>query len=206
MVKLPRRAPILAGLGLLAAAWLILRPGPTPPASRAAAPARRGRATTGPDEIPRIDLARIDALAKLERVETPARDLSAYPTPPPPPPAPPPPEAAPMPVAAAPTGPPPPPPLNMTYLGNLEKRQGLKVAVFLTDKKIILYGREGDIVGSRVRVTKIGLESVDVEDLTSGRSQRMALPKKGGGTEAAKDTRDKEPTRDKDREPGGNSR
>jgi hypothetical protein len=197
MVK-PRRGIVLPAAGaLLVAAWLALRPGPTAPASRAPAAGRRGRGTATAEEIPRIDLARIDSLAKLERIEPPDRSWSEFPAPPPPPPAPPVPETTPMPVAA-PAGTPPPPPLNMTYLGNLENQKGLKVAVFLTDKKVVLHGREGEVVGSRVRVVKIGLESVDVEDLGSGRSQRMALPRKGGGGEAARDARD--------REPGGNSR
>lgn len=191
----------MAATGLLAAAWLVLRPGPTAPARRGPAPAPRGRASAGADEIPRIDLARLDSLAKLEKiVASPGdRDPGDYPQAPAPPPAPMP-EFTPMPVATPAPGPPPAPALNMTYLGNLENKAGLKVAIFLSEKKIVLHGREGEVVGSRMRVVKIGLESVDVEDLTSGRGQRMALPKKGGSAEAAKDTRDR------DKEPGGNSR
>ena len=193
----------MAAAGLLAAAWLVLRPAAPTPARPGQAAARRGRTSAGADEIPRIDLARLDSLDKLEKIvaATGERDPGEYPSQPAPPHAPMP-GPAPMPVATPAPGPPLPPALNMTYLGNLEKA-GLKVAVFLTEKKIVLHGREGDVVGSRMRVVKIGLESVDVEDLTSGRGQRMALPKKGGSAEAAKDTKD---TRDRDKEPGGNSR
>ena len=196
MVKPRRGVLFLAAGGLVAAAWLLWPHAPAPPPAKAPSAVRRGRAAS-PDELPRIDLARLDGLDERELVTAGPRDISSYPTPPP---APPPPqvvEPPPM-VAAAPAGPPPPPPLNMTYLGSLESRAGLRVAVFVTDKKTVLTGREGEVVGSRVRVMKIGLESVDVEDLTSGRSQRMALPKKGGGGDAAREPRGKEP--------GGSSR
>jgi hypothetical protein len=193
MVKTRRGFLYMAAGGLLLAAWLAWRPAPTPkpPVSRAPV-ARRGR-TTSPDEIPRIGLARLDAIKGREVIEVPSRDPGGYPAPPATPPPPPVVEATPVPVVA-PTGPPPPPPINMTYLGSLEKKPGLLVAVFVTDKKTVLTGREGEIVGSRLRVIKIGIESVDVEELTSGRKQRMALPKKGsGGADTARDARDKEP-------------
>jgi hypothetical protein len=150
----------------------------------------------GPDELPRIDLARLDGLDKLATIETGPRDPGGFEIPPAPPPTPaPPPPIEPV-AVVTPASSPPPPPLNMTYLGTLESKAGLRVAVFLADKKTVLTGREGEVVGSRVRVVKIGLESVDVEDLTSGRSQRLALPKKGGsGSDAAppREARGKEP-------------
>jgi hypothetical protein len=97
----------------------------------------------------------------------------------------------------------------MTYIGNVQSPTGLQVAVFLTDKKTVLHGRVGEVVGSRVRVVKIGLESVDVEDLTSGRSQRLALAKKGAPARDATDSKEPRDSKDRDgrdREPGGNSR
>lgn len=224
MVK-PRRGVLLAsGAGLVAAAWL-LWPRPTAPVrSGAASPIRRGREATT-DEIPRIDLARLENLAKRAAVQAGPRDPGEYPKPPAPPPPPPVTEPAFVPPTPPP-GPPPPPPLNMTYVGNVQSDAGLRVAVFITDKKIVLSGKEGEVVGSRMRVVKIGLESVDVEDLTSGRSQRLALPKKGAGAKDAREPRDakgrgedrvrddRARERDRegadqdggDREPGGNSR
>jgi hypothetical protein len=194
MVKTRRGVLYFAAFGLLLVAWMMWRPAPPKPVPAARAAGRRGRTTTASlDEIPRIDLARLDAIGGLEKVDVPPRDPGVRPTPPPPPPPPPVEVVAPVPVAV-PSGPPPPPPINMTYLGSVEKKPGLRVAVFVTDKKTVLTGREGEVVGSRVRVIKIGIESVDVEDLSSGRSQRMALPKKGsGGADTARDARDKEP-------------
>lgn len=186
----PRRGVVwLAGGVLLAAAWL-LWPRSAPAPERGPAPVRRGRATTS-GELPRIDLARLDGLGARAKVEPPQRDPGGFYSPPQPP-APPPVEPAPV-VVSTPAGPPPPPAVNMTYLGSLESKAGLHVAVFLTDKKTVVTAREGEVAGSRIRVVKIGLESVDVEDVTSGRTQRMALPKKGAGGETARDAKDKEP-------------
>jgi len=190
MVKPRRGIVVLAGGALLAAAWLLWPGKAAPPPARSGAPAKRGRAT-GSGELPRIDLARLDGLAGREKVEPPKRDPGDFYRPPAPP-APPPVEPAPV-VVSTPAGPPPAPAVNMTYLGTLESKAGLHVAVFLTDKKTVVTAREGEVAGSRIRVVKIGLESVDVEDLVSGRTQRMALPKKGAGAEAARDARDKEP-------------
>jgi len=205
MVK-PRRGLLLAGAGaLLLGAYLLL---PSAPSVPAPPPLRRGARTASTSEIPRIALSRLDELARREKVKDIGRDPSRLPEPPAPPP-PPPTMAvatpAPLPV---PTGPPPPPPLNLTYLGNLQNNKGLKVAVFLTDKKVILHGREGEIVGSRVRVVKINIESVDVEDLSSGRGQRLALPRKGGlpGDSKGSAGGDAAQREARDKEPGGNSR
>lgn len=205
MVKTRRGVLYFGAAGLLLAAWLVWRPAAVPKAPQGRAPAARRGRTTSADEIPRIDLARLDRIKGREQIEVPSRDPGGYPAPPAPPPPPPVVEVAPMPVVVVPSGPPPPPPINMTYLGSVEKKPGLRVAVFVTDKKTVLTGREGEIVGSRVRVVKIGIESVDVEDLTSGRNQRLALPKKGSGSsgDTAREGRDKD---GRDKEPGGISR
>jgi hypothetical protein len=192
MVK-PRPVVLVSSAGaLLAAVWLLWPRTPASPGGSGAGAARRGRAGAGPAELPRIDLARLDGLAERPTVEPGKRAVSDYP---------PPPQqvadSAPVPVVT-PAGPPLPAPINISYLGSLESAAGLKVAVFITqDKnKTVLHGREGEVVGSRVRVVKIGLESVDVEDLASGRNQRLALPKRGGsgagaGAGAGRDARDK---------------
>jgi len=190
MVKPRRGVLLLVAGGLLAAAWLLWPHKPAPPPAKGPAPVRRGRAA-GSGELPRIDLARLDELNARPKVEPGKRDPGDFYSPPKPP-APPPMEPAPV-VVSTPAGPPPPPVLNLTYLGSLESRAGLRVAVFLTDKKMVVTAREGEVAGSRIRVVKIGLESVDVEDVMSGRTQRMALPKKGAGAETARDAKDKEP-------------
>ena len=67
------------------------------------------------------------------------------------------------------------PPLNLKYLGSVESRAGVKVAVLLTDRKEVLTGQAGELVANRYRIARIGLESVDLEDVGSGQSRRIPL-------------------------------
>ena len=60
-----------------------------------------------------------------------------------------------------PPGPPPPPPIPLKFIGLVEKADGFKVAV-LTDGKVTLYGREGDIIDGRYKIVKIGVESIEL--------------------------------------------
>ena len=57
----------------------------------------------------------------------------------------------------------------------LNNRQGLKVAVLLNDRKEVLTGGVGEVVGNRFRIMSIGLESVEVQDLGNNRVQRIPL-------------------------------
>jgi hypothetical protein len=157
----------VAGLGL----WALRQPGTGPLAL-----APRPEAALPP--IPRIDLARLDA----KRPENPAgrRDLFDYGAAPaleaaqtqaPPPP---------VPVNSAPavaSGPVTPtlPPLNLKYIGSVENAAGVKVAVLLTDRRELLTGQAGQVVANRYRISRIGLESVDLEDLNSGQARRIPL-------------------------------
>jgi hypothetical protein len=172
-----REKGLLALVALAAVALLILRF-----QNPASAPAARARAEALPEPIPRIDLARLSA----ERPESHAgeRDLfrfgarqrdsaeqdevpaasGALPTP------------APQPVVETASAPAPSlPALNLKYLGSVESRAGVKVAVLLTDRKEVLTGQAGELVANRYRIARIGLESVDVEDLGSGQSRRIPL-------------------------------
>jgi hypothetical protein len=171
------RGGLLAALVLAALVagwpWLARRDTPAP-----SAPARAGRAARERvAEIPRIDLARLTGTRTQAKVGR--RDLFAFGaaarTPgagqgssAPPTPATPPPEAIP-------TGPPPPPPLTIKYIGNLESKAGLKVAVLLTDRREVLTGQVGELVANRFRIVKIGLESVDIEEIADGRVRRIPL-------------------------------
>ena len=161
-----------------------------------AVPALDTRATTEAPlpPVPRIDLARLDA----PRPEAPAgsRDIFGY-------------GAAPMPATAGrlpmAVAPPPPvqaplavpgayeggaqggeayaaagPQLNVKYIGTVDNGRGVKVAVLLTDRDEVLTGQAGQVVANRYRIARIGLESVDLEDVGTGQSRR--LPLRGGGT------------------------
>ena len=67
------------------------------------------------------------------------------------------------------------PPLNLKYIGSVENKAGVKVAVLLTDRKEVLTGQAGQVVANRYRIARIGLESVDLEDVGSGQSRRIPL-------------------------------
>jgi hypothetical protein len=149
-------------------------------ASPAALPAMRSaRSEPLPPPIPRIDLARLQAahadsdagkrdLFRFGLASGPEEDDEvpevSLPVEPPPP--------AHEPVAAA---TPSLPPLNLKYLGSVESRAGVKVAVLLTDRKEVLTGQAGETVANRYRIARIGLESVDLEDVASGQSRRIPL-------------------------------
>ncbi|HEU0105192.1 MAG TPA: hypothetical protein VFT38_03420 [Vicinamibacteria bacterium] len=181
MVK-DRRRWIAPGLAVAAAAvvgFMVLRnpaPAVAPSASAAEAPKAPGR--RDPD-LPRIDLARLDRPRPAAGIGR--RDLFDFAAPPPTPP--PPVRSAPPMVETPPpvTAPTPPPlsPLNIKYIGAFEGKKGLKVAVLMTDRKEVLTGQAGEVVANRYRIVRIGLESVDVQEV--GSEQVRRIPLKGTG-------------------------
>ena len=186
MKKLNRREKGL--LGLLAVAvvavsiWALRHPD---------APAVLGRPTTERPlaPVPRIDLARVDA--PRPRSEAGRRDLFAFGSVREPEPQDEPAEvektpplsggpgalAGGAPGGAVASGPVTPtlPPLNLKYIGSVENKAGVKVAVLITDRKEVLTGQAGQVVANRYRIARIGLESVDLEDVGSGQSRRIPL-------------------------------
>lgn len=176
MVKPRGRLLATLGLAVLAAGGLWLARGGAPAAPVAGAPSRFPRGGRGP-EIPRIDLARLSGPRSQAKVGR--RDLFAFgvggskPD-----------DAGgvapPVTVAEAPpapvnTGPPPPPPMNLKYIGNLESKQGLKVAVLMTERREVLTGQVGELLANRFRIVKIGLESVDIQEVGDSRVRRIPL-------------------------------
>ena len=83
----------------------------------------------------------------------------------------------PKPVASAlktPAGPPPPPPINLKFYGFASK-PGESRKVFLSQGEDIFIAAEGDIVNRRYRIVRIGVNSVEVEDLLDKRHQVLPL-------------------------------
>lgn len=169
----PREVRLLALTAIVLAAALVVRLRST---SGPAAPARSAESKL--EELPRIDLARLDAAPREAKAGK--RDIFDF-GPPPEREAPAPsttPEPAPVAAAdLAPTPPPVPtlPPLNLKYIGSLDNSRGIKVAVLITDKNEILTGKLGEVVANRYQIDKIGFESVDLKDVTSGQTRRIAL-------------------------------
>jgi hypothetical protein len=179
MVKLERKwlAPALGVVALLGAGylWYSGMSPVSPPAASAAGAAGAGRAE---GDLPRIDLARLESPRPTAPLGK--RDLFDFGVPPAPPEPPPPPPSEDVarnevpPPVTLPT-PPPPPPLNIKYIGALEDKRGLKVAMFLNERKEVLTGQPGQLVGNRFRVVRIGLESVDIQELGSEQTRRIPL-------------------------------
>ena len=150
----------------------------------AGTPAARARAEALPPPVPRIDLARLSAtradsgagerdLFRFGSASRSAEDedeipVVTVPVPTPPPVVPG--DGASGPAAAASL-----PALNLKYLGSVENRAGVKVAVLLTDRREVLTGQAGELIANRYRIARIGLESVDLEDVGSGQSRRIPL-------------------------------
>jgi hypothetical protein len=178
-----REKALLGVLGvavLAVAAWALRHP--------EAAPSVLGRPRGEPSlpPVPRIDFARVEAPRGEDRAGRrnlfdfgSAAELEEGP---------PPIAATPPPLVAGPTGgatglpgdagapaAPSLPPLNLKYMGSVESKAGVRVAVLITDRKEILTGQPGQVVANRYRIARIGLESVDLEDVNSGQSRRIPL-------------------------------
>ncbi len=183
MRKPTRREGVLLALvavGLLVAAIRLL------PERATGLPLRaRARASAEPlPDVPRIDLARLDAPRAAREAgrrnlfgfgATPVEEREEEPvvvvaTPPPAP-------VVPPGMTLGPGGvlTPSLPPLNVKYIGSVENAHGVKVAVLVTDRREVLAGQAGQVVANRYRIARIGLESVDLEDVGSGQSRRVPL-------------------------------
>lgn len=173
MVKQEHRRVLIlaaAGAALALAAWFLLRTD-----GRGPIVARATRDTSGPGvAVPRIGLERLDE--KMEEAPVGDRDVFDFGKPPPTPEPPPIVNAADLAPTPEPLPTPTPlPPLTVKYMGSVENGKGVKVALFVTDKKEVLAGQVGETVMNRFRVMKIGFESVDVQQVGFDQVQRLPL-------------------------------
>src|SRR5262245_36462884 len=178
-----RRQAILAGLAIVLAGiaiWLWNGTAPTTAESQAASnvrnPARAKQAAPG--------LAA--PVVKLETLESPKpepggadRNLfrfkpKAAPPPPPAPIAPPRPVVPPPPASTAGNV----PPITLKFIGMWELSEQKRKIAMLTDGKggVPIYGEEGDVVEGRYKITRIGVESIELQYLDSRgrRTTRMS--------------------------------
>jgi hypothetical protein len=135
--------------------------------------------------VPRIDLDRIEEAPT--DVEVGRRDLFTYGPPRrtaqvEPPPSPPPrapvterPPAADPAARLAGASRPSLPPLNLKFIGSVGNARGVQVAVLITDRNEVLTGQPGEVIANRYRIERIGIESVDLEDVGTGQSRRIPL-------------------------------
>ncbi len=172
MVKHKYFKPLLATLLVAIALYVWLRPSAaplSPVATAVPSAAARTNPAARPEQVPAIGLDR--ASAPREATAAGRRNVFAFYQPPPPPP---PvirnPQAL-LPPVPTPT---PVPPLTIQYVGTAE-RSGARRAIFLTDNNEVLTGGEGETIANRVKVVRINLESIDVQDLWSGQPSRLPL-------------------------------
>ena len=65
--------------------------------------------------------------------------------------------------------------MNLKFIGAVGNALGVKVAVLVTERNEVLTGQAGEVIANRYRIEKIGIESVDLEDVSSGQSRRIPL-------------------------------
>jgi len=154
--------------------WPALKPAAAPEIAATPPPARKIPARPGtrgaPAAVQSLDpTLRLNLLASVEGVQYKGSGHNIFR----------PQEEAPIPRPVAPAlkvpaGPPPPPPINLRFYGFASKPGGAK-KVFLSQGEDIFIAAEGDIVNRRYRVVKIGVNSVEVEDVLDGRKQILPL-------------------------------
>ena len=174
---------VAAGVGLAALALVlfylnILRPAPPPAASPQTAsappparrvPARAGTRGAAPAAQSLDPTLRLGLLASVESVQYKGSGRNIFRGQ----------EEGPIPTPVAPalttqTGPSAPPPINLKFFGFASKGgEGKKV--FLSQGEDIFIAAEGDIVNRRYRVVRIGVNSVEVEDVFDKRKQVLPL-------------------------------
>lgn len=164
------RKTLLMGGGIVTALvlgiWMLGPGSPAPSASVPTAPARGAQQTAHPAGATPMAPVKLDALTAArqepsDKERNPFRYQPKAVLPPPKPvsmPAPTAPDALRPPL---PTGPPALPPIPLKFIGILERANGEKWAV-LSDGKVTMHGRDGDIVDGRYRIVKIGVESIEL--------------------------------------------
>jgi hypothetical protein len=179
-LRLKRREMLL--LALVAVAALVWLWQPFGRDGGATAVHTRARPEAPTEPVPRIALTRIDR--PPADVEIGRRDLFAFGAPgraqvaerlPTPPPAT---AAAPATASRAPRSSPGGaslPPMNLRFIGSVGNEEGVKVAVLVTERNEVLTGQPGDLVANRYRIERIGIESVDLQDVGTGQSRRIPL-------------------------------
>ena len=164
------RRKLLMGGGMVAvlvlAIWMMWPASPAPSASAPPAPARGVQPGTRPAVAP-VAPVKLDALipSRQKPSDTERNPFRYQPKPEPLPPKPmvipPSSTTTTEPPRPVPTGPPPAPPITLKFIGILERANGEKWAV-LSDGKVTMHGRDGDIVDGRYRIVKIGTESIEL--------------------------------------------
>ncbi|MBK5255513.1 MAG: hypothetical protein JJE39_05725 [Vicinamibacteria bacterium] len=125
---------------------------------------RLGR-TDGTVTPPERDLFKFgrDSRVDLAPVPTPVIRLMPIPTP------------DPFPAPQMSPTPTPWPLLDLALIGIVDNGQGRRIGSFVKDGEIVLVGVPGQVLGNAFRITSIGVETAEIEELGSGRTRRLPL-------------------------------
>jgi hypothetical protein len=173
-----KQKPALVVLLLLAtiAVWLLFFRGSDSPAVGAGSIPTTPRSVT--NDVPWIHLERLKETGPGVELGR-KRSVFEYKVVPPPVPVTRPPvavvaqETPEQPMTPPPTPPPPPP--NIKFMGVVNAENGPKIAVILTEQKEPLHGREGDVLAGRFKIVKIGLETLEIQDIASGQKHTIRI-------------------------------
>ena len=181
-----KKKTIIAGVLLLVAVVLLIRTfsgggeeAPAP-AQKTAAPGAAG-SKGKPRKPGRTLLAhsldptlRFDLLKSSEDVTYKGNGRNIFSSQAPPPPAPIPQTVTPVNTDNTPPAPPPPPPSGLKFYGYAgPKNEGKKV--FLIKGDDIFLAKEGDIVDRRYKIVRVGMTSVEVEDMLTNHTETIPL-------------------------------
>jgi hypothetical protein len=145
------------------------------PSPRTVADAGRRNRAMNQQELAGLDPSlRLDLLEKLREVkyEGSARNIFQFYTPPPPKPV----ASALLPTANKPQPTPPPPPsAPFKFYGVASRPGSAEKKAFLTGGDDIFVGQEGDIIDKNYRITRIGVNSIELEDTRTKQRSQLAL-------------------------------
>ena len=149
------------------AAWRFQAAGNEPAATArpagATAPASKGSTPATPTSKSLPQPVQLEKLQANGEEPSPTRNPFRFGVPPPPPPRPQADRPAVAPPPVVPQGPPPPPPITLKFIGRMVLPDKRLVAALSDTKGGVFEATEGQIIEGRIRVVKIGEESVIVE-------------------------------------------
>jgi hypothetical protein len=179
-----RRRQFALGLVVVLLGFAIYRLWPTtsaaesPSSNKASGATPRQQQATATPAAPGVNLEALDS--ERPKPEAAERNLFRFrPKPPPPPPPQPAPPSVAMvgpPVSQGPPPPPPVPPITLKFIGLVEApTQQQKIAVLSDGRNAPFLGKEGDIIEGRIRILKIGVESIELAYLDGRGRQTIRL-------------------------------
>ena len=181
-MTLPTGRRLYAAVGVAALAVVVALNAMRDDEPESPAAPRRGGQPRAAEQVVAVDDVRLELLKdkrgelagaernpfRFQARQVPARPQSESPQP-----------VARGPVAVGPPlpqGPPPPPPIPLRYIGLMESPpRSLRVAILSDGRGNVFYGKEGDIIEGRYRVTRIAPDAAELAHLDGRGRQTIRL-------------------------------